>query len=306
MNPTGASGAIGQAVCIGPVCVDHISGIPGGPKQSLGGAVYFGALTLAELGWNVTVISPHPGREWATALAQTTAAQRRPIRWLLPELGAATRFENHYATRPDGHLTRAQRVAAKGAAITPEVLDGCGPGAQEALAAADAVYLGPLLPHDVPLATVERLAALPAHLACAAQGYVRRLADGTVRPGAWDRRDEFLPLLRWIALDTDELLAAAPEQGSLAARMKSLPLAAQAELLVTKGEDGAYMMDGLTRKYWEAKARRSPAITDTTGAGDTFLACYINFRHLGLGARDALEASCQATSKLLERRPPRP
>ncbi|MGB5149056.1 MAG: carbohydrate kinase family protein [Mycobacterium sp.] len=157
------------------------------------------------------------------------------------------------------------------------------------------IHLAPLLRTDFPPDAVAHLAARGHRIAYDGQGLVR---VDRVGPLALDRR--FPPdLLRHIdvlklAEDEAVIVAGGPFDISTAASL-GVP-----EILVTYGSEGCDI-------YKDGIVERVPAAwrvmdVQTTGAGDTFTACYVAHRAAGAGPRRAVEIASELVARELQKR----
>ncbi len=252
-----ARGARPRVLIVGAASRDITSGDPRGWR--LGGAVTYGALTLARLGFRVRALVG-ADREAAGANELDLLREAGADVAIVP-LRSGPVFENIEA--PDG---RRQRCLASADPVPPFAAP---PGWTDVPQALDALFLAPVageLPDEWATTLDARAVAL------GWQGLLRRLEAGR---DVERRPPEPAVLLRAATLVGASRDDMAP--GTTSASLLDL-LAPGTTLVLTEGESGGLVVR--SGAGTEATSRRYPAIpsdgsVDPTGAGDVFLAAML-------------------------------
>lgn len=232
----------------------------------MGGSVWYGAATMARLGWRVTVVTRIGDLE-LPRYAQAAA-----------ELGVTLHRLRTHATTTFAHSFRDGRRELRLLARARGI------GAADLAPFRDrgAVYLGSVIGehHDDLFASLWRPAVL------AGQGELRGFdAHGVVTLREWRRAPVVLPHLRALVLSEEDLA------GELApARAWSR----DAAVIVTRAERGSILLrDG---RETAVAAYRPARIVDPTGAGDAFAAGLLVALEEGASEEEACDfANCVAS-----------
>lgn len=271
---------------LAPVCRDEEIAVHGRSIVRAGGAGLYAAWALAKLG--------------ARAILHTPLAERdRDLLRFLPEETEVVIHPSRETTcfridvDPRNPNERTLALLATSDPLDPGLLCGIEDSAY--------AFLGPLLPTDLgdPLAAVLRGMTIPIDLGV--QGLVRSVdVSGRVDlvPATQIGR---LPPLRVLAGDEDEIARAAGSS-DVDAASRALAEKIAREVVVTRGDRGATLI-----LRGESEALEVPAVPlrgsagRAIGLGDTFLAVYGWWRHLGAGSADAGSRAAIAASELLAR-----
>ena len=226
-----------------------------GRRLKLGGVTTYAGLTYRRRGLAVRVVT----RVAAAHLPLLSRLTDAGIRLDVP----AGRFTTHFVNRfRGGARTQEMPFCAEpiGSIQVRQVLD-----------AVDCIHLGPLHPADLEDEVYHLLRRWPGEVVLDVQGLVRRVASGSIAPGACEALPLALAAADIVKADAAEL------QTMLAALGADLPGVMAAcgirETVVTEQERGGVIY-GPGRSRHAFRAEPAPEVEDPTGAGDVFLAAY--------------------------------
>jgi len=238
-----------------------------GTRTQPGGAAYYGAAALAQLGLRARLV---------TRLAGADAALLDGLRELgvaiaVKESAETTVFEVIPGEVPGQRTYRALSVAD---AFRPGDLEGV---------RADAILMDPLTTHEGFAAFMEAASAAAPRVALDVQGFVRKFLMPPVSEALVAGAMAGLEHAAIVKADAAEAAAITGESGAAAAR--ALAALGVREVLVTRGGEGSLV-------FAQGRAHDIPAfapkhLVDPTGAGDSYLAGYLAARLAGEGPREA-------------------
>ena len=253
------------SIClIGHVTRDVLR-LPGRPpRRQPGGAAHYAGVALAGLGCQVTVVTGLAEDDRDELLAPLRTAGAAVI---CRPSAATTVFENSYGG--PGLDERSQAVTNLAAPFASADLSDL---------RAEAFHLGPLTNRDMDVGFLQAVAARGGRVSLDAQGFLRAIEDGAVRPVPWPDKAAGLAHVDILKADHDEarLLTGESEPEAAARALKAL---GPREVLVTLGAQGSLVLaeDGLHR----IPAAPPREAADPTGCGDSFCAGYLFARLRG-------------------------
>lgn len=270
---------------LGPMAKDTIRK-NGNVYNSIGGAAYYQSAALANLGAKVTAVVTLAPDDKSLLSGFCPDADIVPV-WTRKTMA----FENSYPDENNPNY-RTQRAIIPENPILPEHLQNLN------IASFDAVYLLPLCPFDIPLATVQFAASFGKPVFVGAQGYLRHLDNEKVVLRSWPDAAQFAPHLDMLFADDIEARhISGISSGDLFDVAKEIISIGIGEAVVTRGDKGAIIVSG--RNEYVIPAFAPDMIVDPTGLGDTYMAAYTLQRLRGCNPRDAGEsAAVTATMKL--------
>ncbi|MGI9658997.1 MAG: carbohydrate kinase family protein [Gaiellaceae bacterium] len=267
-----------QLAIVGLTARDRIDG--GAP--SIGGAPYFGVQALREVGASTLAVTKLAERD--VALLEPLASKPEELVWRASSETAAYTL-THDPTGGERRVT----IDSLG---EPWNADRDEAWVLPALAGRAAVHAGALSAADFP-ADWLALLARGRRLSFDGQGLVRPSRIGPVTLEFPDSLDalEHVDVLK-LSAEEAEVLGIEPTPESM--RGLTVP-----EVVLTAGADGAWIYaDGAL-----AEIEVEPtAVTDTTGAGDGFIACYLHARIEGASGADAGAFAARAVAAMLQKR----
>ncbi len=273
---------------LAPLCRDEIvePGIPAATRP--GGAGYYASWALARLGARVVLHTPLAGkdRDLLRFLPERTEVVVHPSR--------DTTFFRIETDPNDLNRRTLERLAAS---------DPCDPSLLGGLADAAYLLLAPLLPEDLGRPLMEALQSAPVPIDLGVQGLVREVDSSgrIVAAGAFARAA--MPRLRVLAGDEAEIMRFAGI-GETAAACRSLVGGAAEEVIATRGDRGAVILDRGREEPLEIAAVPPPGdARRRVGLGDTFLAVYGWRRHGGAGIEEAGRQAAAAAARVMVRDP---
>ncbi len=273
---------------LAPLCRDEIVE-PGMPAVTRpGGAGYYASWALARRGARVVLHTP-------------LAVKDRDLLRFLPErieiVVHPSRDTTSFRIETDAN-DRNRRTLVRLAASDP-----CDPALLSGLADAAYVLLAPLLPEDLGPPLVAALQSAPVPIDLGVQGLVREVdpSGRVVAAGAFARAA--MPRVRVLAGDEAEIMRYAGV-GETAAACRSLAGVAAQEVIATRGDRGAVILERGREEPLEIAAvpPRGEA-RQRIGLGDTFLAVYGWRRHAGAGIEEAGRQAAAAAAHVMERNP---
>ncbi len=246
---------------IGPVTRDTI--VKGGSScHSVGGAVYHQSNVLSSLGIDTTGVI-------------TISADDKELLNFLPEdikvlpvfVPQTMEFENIYPNHDLNH--RIQKAKVPKNPIKPENI------LRVDLKFFDAVLLCPLSPYDIPLKTLRYLSEFQIPIYLGAQGYLRQVKNGQIFLEPWEDFKEFLGYVKLLFLDEIEArIILGTKLFELRQIAEKLTSFGPEEVIITRGDRGAFIYSRITGGSYEIPAFPPKNIYDPTGLGDTFMAAY--------------------------------
>jgi sugar/nucleoside kinase (ribokinase family) len=263
---------------IGNLAVDRVAG--GAPRA--GGSVFYAACAAAWLDVDVSLATRCAPEDADVALAPLEALGL-PLTW---RAGArTTAFAFHY----EGER-RVMTLEAVGDPWTPADVEGW---AAPALEGAGWVHVGALLRSDFGAATLDAAARRGRRLLVDAQGLVRLPRTGPLsRDG--ELESGVLAAVHALKLSESEalLLAGGTDEESL--RSLGVP-----EVVLTLGSAGSLVVTGDTA---ERVAAEPVAVSDPTGAGDTYAVGYVAARAAGATPVEAARQAGDVVTRVLAAR----
>jgi hypothetical protein len=246
-------------------------------EHRLGGAPIFAARAVADR-WPAVVVT-HGG----------TPALRRPLRELgLEVVEGPTERTTVYRTTLFGDGTWAETLTSLGDPFTPRDVAGW---MADALEPCSAVVCGAQWRGDFPAATLASLVRPGRLVYLDGQGPARPRRLGPVHvQGALDA--VALRSVDVLKLSEEEALALLGAIEPAAARVTGVPV-----VVVTLGERGAVLLEGGRATRMEVDPVLE--LTDTVGAGDSFLALMAAAADAGAGPVEAARAACTGAAALL-------
>ncbi len=269
-----------DVVCIGHLAKDRIV-VGGEAREAVGGAVYYGSFVLRALGLRVAVVT-RLAREDFPLLdeLETIGATVFPV-----EAPRTSGIENiHPDPLSDRRICRPLGFAG---GFRVEDLP---PGIEARL-----FYLGPIMPDEVTLDFLSRVASL-GPVALDVQGVLRRLQEGELVITPRDDQGEFLKLATYLKADDVEARALT----GISFLEDAAPLlAAQGprEVVLTHREGVLVLADGELHRF----PFRPRSLVGRTGRGDTCFSAYLGRRLLGDPPREAARFAAALTTLKLER-----
>ncbi|MCB2222819.1 MAG: carbohydrate kinase family protein [Actinobacteria bacterium] len=243
--------------------------VRGRPTPSAGGAGLYTGLAAVRAGAGVTMLAPRP-----EPMPDTLAPAARRLRWVGPAVPPEElpRFEIAYA--PDGSVARFESAMGAEPGLRPSLLDGLGPLPPLA-------FCVPFLDAALQLAFVEDLGRRGCLTAANTYSCAAREHPETVRR---------------TAAAADVFFCNAAEAALLFGSADDVPCRPGALVFVTRGADGATVVQGRHRTDLPAPAADA---LDPTGAGDTF--CGTTLARLLAGAHpvEAARAGIAAASEMV-------
>ncbi len=253
--------------CIGHITLDKIV-TPDNEVYMPGGTAYYFAKALAALDPSSFLLVTAVG-ESELPVVDTLRSEGIKVE-VLPSAKSVF-FENIYGADSDH---RTQRVRDKADPFKIEDLSKINGGI---------IHLGTLLNDDFSPEVIKYLAG-KGRISVDAQGFLRRVEDGSVYPTEWREQKELLPYIDILKANEEEMkILTGSDDPEEAARM----LAAEGvkEVVLTLGSRGSVI-------YTDGELHRIPAlpierVVDATGCGDTYMAGYLWRRSQGASIPDA-------------------
>lgn len=279
---------MGEFLLLGPVSKDTI--IKGDQKtHSVGGAVYYQSKVLDGLGlkYQAAVTLSVEDKEILNSFPDKKS--------LLPIFKKDTvKFENNYYDDNPNH--RYQRSNAPEIPITSEdVLNIF----SKMKTQCSGVFLGPLLPSDIPVETVFELRKNNVPIYLGLQGYLRHFdgCDITLQP--LKDIEELLKLINILFLDEKEARAVGNPGDSLEEIALCLSTKGPEEVIITCGNRGSIIYSAKKERAFKIMPYSPIILNDPTGLGDTYMAAYISRKLVSKDPQDCGRfASMVATIKL--------
>ncbi|MCK9152044.1 PfkB family carbohydrate kinase [Methanobacterium alcaliphilum] len=259
---------MGSFLLLGPVSKDTI--IKKNQKtHRIGGAVYYQSMVLSGLGLKHTA---------AVTLSKED-------KFILDEFPDKTKviplfkrdtvkFENNYYDHDPNH--RIQRSNAPKIPVTVEDVENIFTLFKDKKRQFDGVLLGPLLPWDIPMETINKIHDLNIPIYMGLQGYLRHFDGCDIHLEPLKRVNVILKYVKILFLDEGEARAIAPNETSLAKIGQLLSGYGPDEVIITCGNRGSVIYSKKESKAFIIKAFPPSKLTDPTGLGDTFMAAYIS------------------------------
>ncbi|MEE9280813.1 MAG: PfkB family carbohydrate kinase [Myxococcota bacterium] len=248
--------------CVGHVCRDTIR-IGDRTAEGPGGTTYYLPLALRRLGRRVAAITKLAKADEGELLSELRAAG---VEVSQLESAATTAFENEYAPAdPDRRVQRASAVAS--------------PFTREDLGQlrARVYHLGPLTNRDMGPGFLEAVATR-GEVSLDAQGLLRRVQGGEIRPCPWPQLERGLAAIAVLKASGEEAeLLVGEGDAERAARL--LVKLGPREVVVTLGSQGSVV--ACREEVWHVPAVPAGAVVDPTGCGDTYMAAYLHRRLAG-------------------------
>ena len=250
-------------ICVVGHITSEIVRTPRTERQMLGGAAYYSAVALHNLGWDVSVITKLHPRDRSLL----SEFENQKITVFHSESPTTTSFLNVYGDDGDG---REQWVRA--VALPFDVDD---------VADADAglFHLGPLTKDEISLPVI-RYISKRASVSLDAQGFVRTVVEADegwnkIGISKWQERERILPFITILKVNEEEArtLSDRRDLKDLAAELSSL---GPEEVIITRGSRPSLIHSG-GRSHW-IETFQPREFVDATGAGDTFMAGYLFYR----------------------------
>jgi pfkB family carbohydrate kinase len=265
---------------VGQSVLDQTFWPDGVVEHRLGGAPIFGARAVAD-GWPAVVVT-HGG----------TAALRRPLHELgLEVVEGPTQRTSVYRTTLFGDGTWAEVLTSLGDPFTAGDVAGW---MADALEPCSAVVCGAQWRGDFPAAALTALVRPGRVVYLDGQGPARPRRLGPVRvQGALDALA--LRSVDVLKLSEEEALALFGAVDPAAARVTGVPV-----VVVTLGERGAVLLAG--GRATQIEVDPVLELTDTVGAGDSFLALMAAAADAGACPVEAARAACAGAAALLRAR----
>jgi sugar/nucleoside kinase (ribokinase family) len=245
----------------------------------VGGAPFYAARALRALGADAVIVARCAEADRETLLPPLEA-QGLPIFWRPARATSSFSFE---------YVGGSRRMVVEDPG-SPWTLDDVLEWVRPALRGVDWLHVGGLTAADFPLPTLELLAA-GRSVSFDGQGLVR-----APRPGPLELERSFDPLLlehiSVLKLSESEARVIVDDLADL--RELDVP-----ELIVTQGHRGNLLIvDGLTE---HVPAPTVTGVVDPTGAGDSFMAAYVEARSRGIEPTAAARDASDLVSALLRR-----
>lgn len=282
---------MGNFLILGPVSKDTI--IKNDKKiHRIGGAVYYQSKVLSGLGQShvAAVTLSKEDRDLLDEFPSQTQ--------VFPLFKKDTvKFENKYYNNDPNH--RIQRSNAPKIPITSEDILGIISLNFESKSQLDGVLLGPLLPWDIPLETINKIHNLGIPIYMGLQGYLRHFEGCDIYLEPLKRVNEILKFVKIVFLDEGEARAIVPHETSLEKIGKLLSKYGPEEIIITCGDRGSVIYSKEKSEAIKIKAYPPIKLIDPTGLGDTYMAAYISCHVKGKSQEECGKfASMVSTIKL--------
>lgn len=257
---------------IGNLSLDRVSDAPPRP----GGAVFYSARALAQLGANAHVSASCAPVD-RPALIPSVELFGLPVAWY--ESATTTAFRFHYAQSGQ----RVMHLDAVGKSWSPD-------DAVDAVGDAGWIHAGGLVRTDFPDETLATLSGADRKLLVDAQGLVRTAELGPLRTNS-DIGD-VLGYVTILKLDVEEARTLTGDADPERLRSLGVP-----EVILTLGPHGSVVVtsDAIQR----VDAEELAGVVDPTGAGDTFSAGYLVARAAGAHPVEAGRAATETVAAFL-------
>ncbi len=245
---------------IGPVTNDTIIK-NNSTYKSVGGAVYYQSSVLEHLQINTNAIITLAKKD--EELLNTFSKNIK----LFPIFTDETiKFQNIYPDNNPNHRIQKAHIPHNPIEVKDIVhLD---------LRDCDAILLGPLCPHDIPVETIEYLSKLKIPIYLGAQGYLRHLKHDEIVLRPWTQFQKFLKFIKILFMDENESATILGKQLSIDDVAKTLASFGPEEVIITQGSKGSTVYSKKLGKTYKIPAFSPKKIEDPTGLGDTYMAAY--------------------------------
>ncbi len=259
---------MGKFLLIGPLSMDTI--IKGTKKTySIGGAVYYQSRVFSALGIKHTALTTLSKDDESILNHFPQGTDLFP---LFKE--ETVKFENNYPdiNRPN---YRVQRSNAPEIPITSEDIQRFFFENEDQW---DGVLLGPLLPTDIPIETVEYFYKKSIPIYLGAQGYLREFEECNLQLKPVEKLKKILKMVEILFLDQKEskaLLEITENDLSLHEIGRVISDKGPQEVVITCGDRGSYIYSGKDNVSSKIKAYTPFKLRDPTGLGDTYMAAYL-------------------------------
>lgn len=248
-------------------------------RETLGGGTAYAVLAPsvgAENSWIVSKV----GADFESDYLHHLRSSGLNLSGLKVEGPLSTRYVNEY----DSEGRRTQRVESLAPSITVDDLS-------QATLESRTFHFCPLSSEEIDHEVFERVSQTDAIVSLDAQGFLRRIEDGQVKPCSWPDCEAVLQYVDILKLDAGELIAISGTEDEAVAVEAMLDLGPRV-IAVTRDREGSTIFTAAGRT--DIPLVLAHRLVDTTGSGDTyaigFLLEYLrteNIRQSGLFA-----ASC--------------
>ena len=274
--------AVGVVV-IGSVTVDRQFKRGRFIGQRLGGVPTYAGATFVRAGLSCTAVANIGGAYRDPALQ---VLDRLGVRLLAGASPGMTVFSNFISS--DGE--RRQELAATAPCISSELLP------PDLLGLASIIHVGPVHPNDVCVEVLRTLRGCRATVSLDIQGYVRSGSLGAVTARVSSDLSLALAAAAIVKGTEDELGLILDDQGlDHRGLMKRFGIR---ELIITRGRRGGTVLAASGRAWPYAALPTGGEESDSTGAGDVFMAMYVSARLIrGHGVSEACEEAAMLAGR---------
>lgn len=237
-------------------------------KELPGGTAYYSSMALKSLGLNVAVV---------TKIAHNDSyllddLNRNNISVVVKMSPKTTVFTNSY----DGYLNpgdyyRTQKVRSIAAPFSIEDIADISP---------TIFHIGSLTKGDIPLDVLKFLAR-KSIISLDVQGFLREVAQGSVKIKDWDEKHDALSHIDIVKADETEAKILTGEE-DMEKAAKTLSAFGPQEVIITLGSNGSLIY--CKEKFYRIPPCLQERIIDPTGCGDTYMAGYLYKRLESIGS----------------------
>jgi sugar/nucleoside kinase (ribokinase family) len=245
---------------IGPITEDTIIK-NNSTYKSIGGAVYYQSSVLNQLKVNTKTIITLAENDKELLNGFSKNIEIIPI-----FVDKTMKFQNIYPDSDPNHRIQKAHIPFNPIEVKNIVsLD---------LTNSNAILLGPLCPHDIPLETIEYLSKFKIPIYLGAQGYLRYLKGEKIVLRPWNDFQKFLKFVNILFIDENEAKTILGTQISLNHVAKTLASFGPEEVIITQGNNGSTIYSKKRDEIYKIPAFSPKRTEYPTGLGDTYMAAY--------------------------------